>query len=241
MIRTLLEKIATEMLPQSYCLWCKGRSSSTICSSCAIILPSINTKPHCPVCAIPVEHPGDICGECLSEPPPFSKSVCGFYFRNPVDQWVSAYKRSGRAIHRKVLYSELLDEIRSEYQPQQLPQTLVPVPQHWLKTVRRGFNPVEHLSCYLSSTLGVCRIDAIQRSRYGPELRGLDRTQRQQALRGVFKLKAKADLSEMHVALIDDVMTTSTTARTLGKLLISAGARRVDIWCLVRTERANNV
>ena len=38
-----------------------------------------------------------------------------------------------------------------------------------------------------------------------------------------------------HIALVDDVVTTGSTARTLAGLLINGGATRVDVWCLART------
>jgi predicted amidophosphoribosyltransferase len=38
-----------------------------------------------------------------------------------------------------------------------------------------------------------------------------------------------------HVALLDDVMTTGSTIETCTKLLLNAGAERVDIWIIART------
>ncbi|MCF5016742.1 ComF family protein, partial [Pseudomonas lactis] len=40
-----------------------------------------------------------------------------------------------------------------------------------------------------------------------------------------------------HVALVDDVLTTGATAHGLARLLINAGARQVDVYCLARTPK----
>jgi predicted amidophosphoribosyltransferase len=40
-----------------------------------------------------------------------------------------------------------------------------------------------------------------------------------------------------HLALIDDVLTTGSTAQALAELLIKAGARSVDVYCLARTPK----
>jgi predicted amidophosphoribosyltransferase len=39
------------------------------------------------------------------------------------------------------------------------------------------------------------------------------------------------------IALVDDVMTTGTTANEAARALLEAGARRVHLWVLARTER----
>uniref|UniRef100_UPI0039181FAE ComF family protein n=1 Tax=Pseudomonas sp. TaxID=306 RepID=UPI0039181FAE len=41
----------------------------------------------------------------------------------------------------------------------------------------------------------------------------------------------------LHLALIDDVLTTGATAQVLAALLRQAGASRVDVYCLARTPR----
>jgi len=37
------------------------------------------------------------------------------------------------------------------------------------------------------------------------------------------------------VAIVDDAVTSGATARSLASILIKAGAKHVDIWCIART------
>jgi predicted amidophosphoribosyltransferase len=39
------------------------------------------------------------------------------------------------------------------------------------------------------------------------------------------------------LALVDDVLTTGATAQALARLLMDAGAARVDVYCLARTPK----
>ena len=79
-----------------------------------------------------------------------------------------------------------------------------------------------------------------QQARQNP-LRKREHTQAQHLLRRKDRLKNKTKLYEVtapiaqHVALFDDVMTTGSTIESCTKLLLNAGAERVDIWVIART------
>jgi predicted amidophosphoribosyltransferase len=42
-------------------------------------------------------------------------------------------------------------------------------------------------------------------------------------------------LGARHVAILDDVVTTGSTAAELARVLRRAGAERVDLWAVART------
>jgi len=54
---------------------------------------------------------------------------------------------------------------------------------------------------------------------------------------GAFTLVNAEQVQGCHVALIDDVLTTASTAEAISRLLIEAGAWRVDVYCLGRTAK----
>ena len=62
---------------------------------------------------------------------------------------------------------------------------------------------------------------------------GLDRKQRQKNVRGAFYWHGP-EKPDLHVALIDDVMTTGTTVTECARVLKNAGAKRVDVWVAAR-------
>jgi predicted amidophosphoribosyltransferase len=60
---------------------------------------------------------------------------------------------------------------------------------------------------------------------------------RKRNLAGAFALTDPGVVHGLHVALVDDVLTTGATAQALARLLRDAGAARVDMYCLARTPR----
>jgi predicted amidophosphoribosyltransferase len=47
---------------------------------------------------------------------------------------------------------------------------------------------------------------------------------------------AIAPLHARHVAILDDVVTTGSTARELAQVLRQAGAEHIEVWAIARTE-----
>ena len=66
---------------------------------------------------------------------------------------------------------------------------------------------------------------------YTPAQSGLDRKARRKNLRGAFRA---GDVDGMHIALVDDVLTTGTTLQECSLTLKRAGARRVSAWVAAR-------
>lgn len=60
---------------------------------------------------------------------------------------------------------------------------------------------------------------------------------RKKNLRHAFALAPDASPKGRHLALVDDVLTTGATAHALARLLMDAGATRVDVYCLARTPK----
>ena len=64
---------------------------------------------------------------------------------------------------------------------------------------------------------------------------GLTRRERRANLRDTFR--CRLDVTDMHVAVVDDVMTTGATADALSAALKQCGAARVSAWSVARTVR----
>ena len=82
-----------------------------------------------------------------------------------------------------------------------------------------------------------CDEHLLQRVRDTTAQQALGAKARQRNLRQAFALIPGRELQGLHLALVDDVLTTGATAQTIARLLRKAGARRVDIYCLARTPR----
>ncbi|HHC1831278.1 TPA: phosphoribosyltransferase family protein [Klebsiella pneumoniae] len=57
--------------------------------------------------------------------------------------------------------------------------------------------------------------------------------QRRQNLKNAFQLEFA--VQGLHIALVDDVVTTGSTVAEISRLLLRNGAATVQVWCLCRT------
>ena len=114
---------------------------------------------------------------------------------------------------------------------------IAPVPLHWWRKWRRGFNQSELLARALSKRTGLPVIAALRRTRPTAVQAGLSNTARRRNVTGAFRGRTTVSLQGKHVLLIDDVMTTGATASACAIALKRAGADRVALLTLARVDR----
>lgn len=149
-------------------------------------------------------------------------------WRFPVDALIGRFKYGG-ALHFGALLGRLLAEACHGCRP----DGLVPVPLHRARLDERGFNQARELARPLARSLGVPILeDACARTVAAPPQAGLAARQRHRNLRGAFT--ASPRVRGLHLAIIDDVLTTGSTAATLALELLGAGAATVEVWAVAR-------
>ncbi len=220
------------------CLLCDEPSGSqAICLACEAELPWLG--PHCRICAIPLPVAQQVCGECLQRRPAFTHVLSPWRFAFPIDSLIHRFKYRADWPCGRILAEQLCRHIALAYgEGLARPAWLVPVPLSRQRLRQRGFNQAQLLADRLSKPLGIpVAVQLMQRSRETVAQQQLSAQQRRQNLRQAFTLNPNINVQGQHLALIDDVLTTGATANTLAKLLIRAGAARVDVYCLARTPK----
>lgn len=105
------------------------------------------------------------------------------------------------------------------------------VPATHAAFVRRGFDHMELVSRELSWLLGLPVVDVLSRME-GRDQRSLGRTERAQNLRGA--VEVLGDVSDLHLLLVDDVITTGASVSACTSALLERGARAVTACSLAR-------
>jgi ComF family protein len=216
----------------SHCVLCgaKGVGDRDLCADCFAELPW-NRHP-CPRCAAPLPPDADtpLCGECIKQSPSWDEAKSPLAYGFPVDKLVQRFKFEGDlAVGR--LFGVLLAEYLAAGEDR--PDCIVPVPLHASRLKERGFNQAVELARPVSRRLKVkVRLDLCERSRATQVQSTLDADERRKNLKDAFTVKAP--VQGLHVALLDDVVTTGATAESLAHALREAGARRVTLWSACR-------
>ncbi len=218
------------------CCGAAGRTATgkrlDLCAQCLALLP-FNLH-ACQQCALPL--PGDtdslICGRCLRRTPPYQRSYCAFEYAYPVHHLIRRMKYGHSLATTRVL-GHLLGQYLIDHHVDAWPECIIPVPLHTHRYRDRGYNQVIEIGRHLEAMLNIpMRTDLVQRIRMTPEQAGLTRKQRRINLRRAFLTTTVAMPS--HIALLDDVITTGSTAQELTETLLAAGISCVEVWGVAR-------
>jgi ComF family protein len=221
------------------CLLCAETADTgqPLCSACEAELPWLGG--HCSVCALPLPGEGLVCGACLKRPPSFARVEAPWRYDFPLDSLITRFKHQAQWPMGRLLAGLLSQHLQHAYaEGLPRPDLLLAVPLGRKRLRSRGFNQAEMLAGWLGKELRLpVQSRWLLRPLEGAHQQELDAAARKRNLRRAFALHERADVKSRHIALIDDVLTTGATAEALARLLLKAGAARVDIYCLARTPK----
>jgi ComF family protein len=227
-----------DLFAPCHCVLCgmRSRRPLCLCLACESELPA--NRPACPGCALPLPELGSVCGHCQRHPPAYNSVLAPYLYTAPVAGFIQALKFNRDISMLPVLTQLLVAAIRQRLLTSPPPDLLIPMPLHWSRRLRRGFNQAELLArsiCghpqlrpwHLQVNSRLCQRQRATR----PQL-GLDSAARAQNLRHSMSCAAASGL---RLAVVDDVLTTGASANEVATVLLAAGAQQVEIWCCART------
>lgn len=104
---------------------------------------------------------------------------------------------------------------------------LVPVPMHWWKQIRRGYNQTHYIARELSRVTSIPVVKALRAVRPHTRLAGASHTARAKAVEGLFEPVRSGVLNGLRVAIVDDVLTSGSTLTAAAGAVKMAGATSV--------------
>lgn len=232
-----------ELILPRQCLLCRqlAQNCSGICAFCQTEFFQI--PQHCPRCAT-FTTPDLIysysqqnlrfCGNCLTNPPPFAMTFALTSYTEVIAYIIARLKFQGDLSVASALGHLLTEKIKQHwYLHTKLPDFILPVPLHAKRLQTRGFNQALEIARPISKRLNIPLLtDAVTRIKPTLAQTDLNADQREQNLQGAFV--TSYNFSNLHLAIIDDVITTGSTVRILCQLLHYHGARQIDVWCSAR-------
>lgn len=205
-------------------------SQPSLCSDCWHKLSFI-TEPYCTTCAAPLSFDGEACRSCHGKEFEFDSARAALVYNDAAKKLITRFKHSGQTGYVHLFAPWIKTAFTNTAMHY---DGLIPVPLHFLRLFKRGYNQAALLAYELSLNKKIPILKgALKRTRHTP-------SQGHKSVANRFKnlenaLVANSTLVQgKKLLLVDDVMTTGATLNECARMLKEAGAERVDVLVLAR-------
>ncbi len=189
-----------------------------MCVGCGMVFPSREGEDR-------------VCGDCLTEPPPFKRARAAALYDGPPAAAIKRFKFGRQLVYLPVMQAWLKERGREMLEDADL---LLPVPLHPRRLKARGFNQALLLAQGLTEK-PVAR-EALIRVRHTVPQVGLNPKERRENVKAAFVVARPELIKGKNILLVDDLFTTGATARECARALNQAGAARVEVLTVGRVK-----
>jgi ComF family protein len=189
----------------------------------------------CERCGVPLEATeAATCGRCLADPPGLERMRAAVAYGD-MPRSIAIRLKYGRKVALARTMARYMASLRGEWEEDAL---LIPVPLHRWRLWGRGFNQSALVAGVLGRSWGLKTVPhLLRRTRRTRPLKGMNHGQRKKTVAGAFAVTDREAVAGRTVVLIDDVLTSGSTAEACARALRRAGARRVELICWARVVR----
>ncbi|MEG1448423.1 MAG: ComF family protein [Oscillospiraceae bacterium] len=114
---------------------------------------------------------------------------------------------------------------------------IIPVPMHKRKLSKKGFNHAQCIASFLAEQTKIpIRTDVLLKTKNNKTQHFLSEQQRRENILGVYQIENKSEIINKDILIVDDVMTTGSTAAECTKMLLENGAKSVSVLVIAATE-----
>ena len=204
----------------------------TFCAECWTSIEFI--RGGCECCGLPLAGTdAELCAACLAKPPRIQRSRAAVTY-DEITRGLAIRLKYGRKVGLAKTMAHYMAPLLGDLPPD---SHLVPVPLHRRRLWQRGFNQAGLLALELSKRSGLPVHHALVRAKMTAPLKGMSRQQRRRTVAGAFQMRDGANFRGRTVVLVDDVLTTGSTAESCARALLRAGAERVEFVSWARVIR----
>jgi len=206
-----------------------------LCAPCFQTVSFIG-EPFCSRCGVPfpAASMGAMCQACHDAPPRFSQARAALRYDEGGRQLILPLKHADRVELAAVLVPFMARAGGALFRSADV---IVPVPLHRARLRRRRYNQAALLAQGLAKHMDrPAMLDVLRRVRGTASLGGKSAAERAAELEGAFAVRPRrcSAIAGCRVLLVDDVMTSGATANACAEVLLTAGARGVDVLTAAR-------
>lgn len=231
----IIEKTADEvqrLLWPETCPFCGNVCAEGVCDTCRRKVEGLLIEePKCMQCGKPVRYTEqEYCTDCVHTHHYYDRGVALWLHKSPVNTSIYRFKYHNQRVYAKFYAQEIVKEYGGLIRNWN-PQLIVPVPLHFRRRRKRGYNQAELLAEEIGRLIHIpVGKDLVRRVHYTNPQKQLDPKHRKKNLEHAFapgipgngwRLRGKRTL------IIDDIYTTGNTIDQVAKILRIMGAQKV--------------
>ena len=229
----ILERLLDFFYPR-FCIYCKqpihAPTQGYLCEHCFSEIV-FNDAICCACCGRSLgTHEGAICQNCAELKPYFHNGISLFAFNDIGRHLIHTLKYHNGVFLKKDLIKLMLHEREKLSAWKHF--CFVPVPLHFMRKWKRGYNQSYIISQALQRVCGGEIVSVLKRKINTPSQTSLTRQQRKLNVKDAFTLNVKTlDLNKTYV-LVDDVFTTGATLNECASVLWQHGVEDIRVFTL---------
>jgi len=199
-------------------------------------------EPLCDGCGAPFEYDlGGPCAACLARPRAFSRARAACLYDDASRDLILKFKHADRTDLAK-LFARWVGRAAADLLAET--DAVAPVPLHPSRLLARRYNQAAEIARPLARAHRLAYLpDALVRARRTESQGGKSGSGRRRNVAGAFEAppSQRRRIEGRRILLIDDVLTTGSTAEGCARALLKAGAARVDVAVVARVREAANL
>jgi competence protein ComFC len=211
-----------------------------VCRPCLNAPEAMSAEFFCVSCGMPFQNrfPLDaqsLCGLCRGGLRGFDAACCFGSYEGVLRNLIHLYKY-GRV---RTLAGPLGEYLSRALPRQERFDGVIPVPLHWRRRWHRGFNQSELLAREIARRCAIPVVPALARVHATQTQAGLSNTARRRNVATAFRCRSRylSQVAGRRFLLVDDVVTTGSTAAACAATLKRAGAAGITLLTVARVDR----
>ncbi len=165
------------------------------------------------------------------------RAASWLYYRshNDISRLVQKAKYSGRSDICRWLGSAAASEFQEKGFFEGI-DVIVPVPLTLQRRIKRGYNQSREIARGISSVTGIKVVsNAVRRKHFRTSQTHLNALQRMDNVGDAFELRRPDSLSNKHILIVDDIITTGATVTSCGMEIAKASNTRISVMSICKT------
>ncbi|MGH7886009.1 MAG: ComF family protein [Thermodesulfobacteriota bacterium] len=221
------------------CSICKSISKTPLCENCINEIEFLDLKDCCVSCGAPFNHivkdekSEALCIRCIRKEFHFERARSIVIHQGLVKNLIHKFKYREKIVLKGALTQLITERFPSGFSSF---DTAIPVPLYIKKLRKREFNQSSVIAKYIAKKFG-CSFDPfslVKRLENKSQFEIGNLNERIKNVAGVFHISNTNSIESRSVLLVDDVFTTGSTINECSKVLLQAGAEKVQVLTLTR-------